>query len=181
MDDINQYQRPSDSPKWTLFAKKLKAALREDIPRLFALIGDEAIYGIALVTDTFLETLYIAMNSEEAHQRQLKEKAIQLKTPLPLTTQYALRAEAENWAYNSSSLQYPAILPLNQLLINKEIEDFNQFELEFYEIVIEVLQTLDQEGLFFREEAQPRRQLFVTIEGDKRRAAIEAYSISQLN
>ena len=168
--------------QWALFAKKLKAALKEDIPRLFELIGDETIYGIALVTDTFLETLYIAMNSEEAYQQMLKEKETQLQRPLSAATQHTLRVEAENWMYTSSSLQFPAILSLNQFLINKVVEDFSRFELEFYEIVIEVLHVLDQEGLFAREEvAQPKRQLFVTIEGDKRREAIEEYSKSQLN
>lgn len=162
------------------FAVKLNKAIKEDMERLLPLMEGEAVYGIALVADSFLESLYIAINTEESLAALMSETEAKYGEIAPMD-RLKLRWQPEAWVYNSSNLQFPAMLELNQFLVNKTVEDFNGFEMLFYETVLDEMTKLDRNGVFGEMETRVDRIIFLTIEGDSRRVSIENFFASQLN
>ncbi len=161
------------------FKRQLSTALKEDLYRLLHMVDGEQIYGIALISDAFIDQLYLTLNSEE----QLQEKIDEVKRKggaIDAERLAKLRWVPDYWQYGLEHLQHPELGRINHALSMKEVSDFAQFELLFYETVLATFSEVLEDPLFAE---LPREKIacFITIAQDERATAIEHLSATTLN
>lgn len=162
------------------FEVQLLEAVRRDFQELVKLIKDEHLYAISLVTDSYFNSIYLAINTEEALLKQVSkyEKDMNLKSQE--FTVYLKWTPAE-WLYGNSKISDSKVKQISEMLQHKNFESTIEFEVKFYEVVANVLKVLDEENFFSVSTNRDKLTLFMSMSDDDKAINIENYSAKLLN
>ncbi|MBQ7955904.1 MAG: DUF4303 domain-containing protein [Lachnospiraceae bacterium] len=163
-------------------------AVKQDVKKILNQIGQEQIYGAALVTDSDCITLYFAVNTyEKMREKDLKymnmfqahlteEKIEGLKNGALSMTKWV----PAEWAYSGG--KESELNNVSKLLYQKEEANSAEYEGNtalFFEAVTEAWRMLIADKILG--EKTEDITYFVSMSDDNRSETIENYSASQLN
>lgn len=162
------------SKLWEVFEEDLERAVRNDYLKIVKNLN-ENIYSIALVTDSFAKSLFLALNTHESLAKA-KEKYIREIKPKEDYFKNVLKWTPSEWAYGNDDLNDSEIKNISHKLA--QIDDSSdEFQAEFYESLTSVLNKLKKSGLFPENDFT----LFISVTDDDRSEAVENYSAQLLN
>ncbi|KXU95309.1 hypothetical protein CR51_25260 [Caballeronia megalochromosomata] len=154
-------------------------AVRSDYLELAKMAGSEKIYAVALVTDTWIDSVYLGLNTEAAANARMAFYRNKGKTNEEGYRAAVWWAPAE-WGYSNDDLTDSKISGINPILRDKG-ELTHELANEFFEVVLDIFRTLDQEGLFSGNSKERDITLFISISDDERTEAVENHSAKLLN
>ena len=157
----------------------LSGAVRSDFVELASKAAAEKIYAIALVTDSYMESLYLAIGTEQSLSKQeLKYR----KEINPDSEDYkaVLRWTPAEWVYDNNSLPDSRLRKINNLL-RGNVEHTVEFEAAFYGVLSDALADLDRDGVLSKRQSRNDVTLFMSISDDDKAEAVEDYSAKILN
>ncbi|ELZ8935220.1 DUF4303 domain-containing protein [Cronobacter dublinensis] len=159
---------------WDSFEKNLESAVRNDYLKLVKHLKEE-VYSVALVTDSYAKSLFLALNTTEA-LAEAKLKYIKNVGPEDDCYIEILKWTPSEWAYSNDDLDNSEIKNISHQLAH--IEDCSdEFQAKFYQSLTDVLTVLRKSGLFPENDFT----LFISVTDDDRSEAVENYSAQLLN
>lgn len=131
------------SKLWEVFEEDLERAVRNDYLKIVKNLN-ENVYSVALVTDSFAKSLFLALNTYESLAK-VKEKYIREIKPKEDYFKNVLKWTPSEWAYGNDDLNDSEIKNISHKLA--QIDDSSdEFQAEFYESLTGVLNTLKNQG-----------------------------------
>ena len=149
-------------------------SIRSDFIELVERLKGENIYAIALVTDSYMESLYLAISTEESLLIQIRKYRREIN---PQTEHYksVLRWTPAEWLYDNNILPDSNLKKINNQLCNRN-EYSAELEAEYYGVLTDSIITLDKEGLFSLSSKRENIVLFISISDDDKAEAVESCS-----
>jgi len=167
---------------------KIYEAVEKDIEPILKEIGDERVYGVALVTDSDCITLYLALNTYE-HLKKKDEEYIEKFGNFFSEEQIKMAREGsrcltkwdeDEWGYTDG--RNSELVKISELLYKQEEsnpKEYEKYHQQFLEIVTSVLKKFVDKKIFG--EASDEITYFVSMTDDKRTRDIENQSARLLN
>lgn len=158
---------------------ELVRAVRADYLELEKLIAGEAAYAVALVSDTWADSVYLALNTERS---LLAQAAKYRKTGETVDEAFMayLRWSPAEWAHGNSELADSKVRALSRTFTTKGACG-DEVQSELYEVLVETFVLMDEEKMFSQRVARDEVTLFLSISDDNRATAVENYSAKLLN